>query len=266
MTKILFFGDVVGKPGRQGLAQVLPMLKNEYQPDVVIANVENMAHGKGVTPSTMKEMAELGITAFTSGNHVFSKGEQSAEAFSQYESLIRPANYEGTWPGHGYYRFSIGSQQILLINLNGTVFFENQFRGTIANPFFAVNELLEKESQKGDIIVVDFHAEATSEKVAMGWHLDGKVSLVVGTHTHVPTADSKILPQGTGYVTDLGMVGPVKSVLGAQIENALNPFLEKGKFSYEVADDNNVVVNAVFAEIEDGKTIRIEKISKVVIL
>ncbi len=262
MTKILFFGDIVGKPGRHGLAQVLPMLKEDYQPDVVIANVENMAHGKGVTPSTMKELSDLGIHAFTSGNHVFSKGEQSAQAFEQYENLVRPINYEGTWPGHGYYRFSVNGQQILLINVNGKVFFETQFRGTISNPFFAITELLEKETQKGDIIIVDFHAEATSEKVAMGWHLDGKVTLLVGTHTHIPTADAKILPQGTGYVTDIGMVGPENSVLGAVIENALNPFLETGKFSYEVADGNEVIVNGLYVEIENGKTVKIEKILK----
>jgi 2',3'-cyclic-nucleotide 2'-phosphodiesterase len=262
MTKILFFGDVVGKPGRQGLAQVLPMLKEEYEPDVVIANVENMAHGKGVTPSTMKELADLGINAFTSGNHVFSKGEQSAAAFAEYDNLIRPANYEGALPGHGHYRFSVSGQQILIINLNGTVFFEKQFRGEIANPFFAVDTILGNETQKDDIIVVDFHAEATSEKVAMGWHLDGRVSLVVGTHTHIPTADSRILPGGTAYVTDLGMVGPETSVLGAKIENALNPFLEKDRFSYEVAEGPEVIVNAVYVETDGAKATKIEKILK----
>ncbi len=262
MTKILFFGDVVGRPGRHALAQVLPMLKEEYQPDIVIANVENMAHGKGVTPSTMAELAALGIHAFTSGNHVFSKGDQSTAAFEQYENLIRPANYEGTWPGHGYYRFSVNGQQILLVNLNGRVFFETQFRGEIGNPFFLIDTILANETQKDDIIVVDFHAEATSEKVAMGWHLDGRASLVVGTHTHIPTADARILPKGTAYVTDLGMVGPEQSVLGAKIEHAMDPFLDKGKFSYEVAEGNDVIVNGVFAEIDGTHATKIEKILK----
>lgn len=262
MTKILFFGDVVGRPGRHALAQVLPMLKKEYSADVVIVNVENMAHGKGVTPSTMQELAELGIHAYTSGNHVFSKGEHSTAAFEQFENLIRPANYEGTWPGHGHYRFSVNGQQILLININGKVFFETQFRGEISNPFFAIDTILANESQKDDIIVVDFHAEATSEKVAMGWHLDGRASVVVGTHTHIPTADARILPKGTAYVTDLGMVGPENSVLGAKIEAAMSPFLDQGKFSYEVAEGNEVIVNALFIETDGPRAIKVEKILK----
>lgn len=265
MAEILFFGDVVGKPGRAGLSQVLPMLKEKYKPDVVIVNVENMAHGKGVTPSTMAELSSLGIDVFTSGNHVFSKGEQSTEAFSKYDNLIRPANYEGSLPGHGYYRFAIDEQQYLVININGRVFFENQFRGTIANPFLAIDSILAQEAQKDDIIVVDFHAEATSEKVAMGWHLDGRVSLVVGTHTHIPTADSWIMPKGTAYVTDLGMVGLQNSVLGANIENAMAPFLDQGKFSYEIADnDSPVIVNGLFVEIDGQKATKIEKISELV--
>jgi len=262
MTKILFFGDVVGRPGRQGLAACLPMLKEEYQPDVIIANVENMAHGKGVTPGTMKELSDLGIHAFTSGNHVFSKGEYSEAAFAEFENLIRPANYGGALPGHGHYRFAVNGQQILLINLNGKVFFENQFRGEISNPFFAIDTILASEVQKDDIIIVDFHAEATSEKVAMGWYLDGRATLVLGTHTHVPTADARILSKGTGFVTDVGMVGPEQSVLGANIESSLNPFLEKGKFSYEVAEGNEVIVNAVFLETEGSRPKKIEKILK----
>lgn len=256
----------MGRPGRQGLAVCLPVLKEQYRPDVIIANVENMAHGKGVTLATMRELSDLGIQAFTSGNHVFSKGEHSEAAFTDYENLIRPVNYGGILPGHGYYRFAANGQQILLININGKVFFENQFRGEISNPFFAIDSVLANEAQKDDIIIVDFHAEATSEKVAMGWFLDGRATLVLGTHTHVPTADSRILPKGTAFVTDVGMVGPEQSVLGVNIENALNPFLERGKFSYEVAEGNEVIVNAVFVETEGSRAKKIEKILKQVTL
>lgn len=260
MSKILFFGDIMGKPGRRALSQILPMLRKEYNPDVVIANVENLAHGKGVTPSTIAELDALGIDAYTSGNHVFDKKDQSEECFRTHFNLTRPANYEDSFPGQGYHRFQKNNQWYTIINLGGQVFFEKQFGGVIKNPFFTVDTILSEVPQKDDIILVDLHAEATSEKRAMGFYLDGRATVLVGTHTHVPTADHQILPKGTAYVTDAGMTGPKNSVIGVKIENALHIFLEQGKFKMEPEEEGEAVVNAVLITTEANKVISIERV------
>ena len=244
------------------MAQVLPIWREEYKPDVVIVNVENLAHGKGVTPNTMAELDALGIDSFTSGNHVFDKKEQSIECFRTHPNLIRPANYDDALPGQGYYRFQKHNLWYTVINLGGQVFFEKQFTGTIKNPFLTVDEILAEVPQKGDIILVDLHAEATSEKVAMGWYLNGRVTALVGTHTHVPTADHQILPKDTAYVTDIGMTGPKNSVIGVKIDNALNMFLEKDRFRMEPEEEGVAVVNAVLISIEDGKAVGVERVYK----
>ncbi len=264
MPKILFIGDVVGKPGRKALRQVLPQWKEKYKPGVVIVNVENLAHGKGVTPSTLAEIDDLGIDCYTSGNHIFKKGELSAASFEQYPKLIRPANFGDSFAGHGYYRFSKNDQQYLIINLNGQVFMEKQFDGQISNPFLAVDQLIAEQSQKGDIIIVDFHAEATSEKVAMGLHLNGRVAGVFGTHTHIPTADARILSGGTGYITDVGMVGTRDSILGVIPNNALKKFLDENeKFVYEVEEEGVLQINGVLMEVDENlKAVKIEKLYK----
>jgi 2',3'-cyclic-nucleotide 2'-phosphodiesterase len=278
MSKILFIGDVVGKPGRKALAQVLPEWKEKYKPDVVIVNVENLAHGKGVTPATLAEVDALGVDCFTSGNHIYKKNGLSTEGFEHYEKLIRPANFPENMPGHGYYRFAKGikgengeerGQQFLIINLNGQVFMEKQFDGVIANPFTTIDfttidKLISEQSQKGDIIFVDFHAEATSEKIAMGYYLDGRASIVVGTHTHVPTADNRVLPSGTAYITDVGMVGTLNSVIGVKKENVLKKFLNpEEKFVNELEEEGVLQVNGVLVEIDDlGKAEKIEKLYK----
>src|SRR6185437_7981955 len=235
MPKILFIGDVVGKPGRKVLREVLPQWKEKYKPDITIVNVENLAHGKGVTIPTMGQVDDLGIDAYTTVNHVFDKLELAKEVFEKYNNIVRPANYGDTWPGHGYYRFSKDGQQYLVLNLNANVFMENQFEGEISNAFVAVNQLLLDQAQKGDIIFVDFHSEATSEKVSMGYHLDGRVVAIVGTHTHVPTADARVLPGGTAHISDVGMTGARDGVLGVKKENALVKFLDPSvKFRNEV--------------------------------
>ena len=260
MSKILFFGDIMGKPGRKALAQVLPQLREKHQPDLVIANVENLAHGKGVTIHTLKELSNLEIDVFTSGNHVFDKGPLSAECFEQYPNLIRPANYEASLPGAGFYRLAKDGQHYLIINLGGQVFFENQYKAPIDNPFTVLDQILQNESQKDDIIVVDFHAEATSEKIAMGWHSDGRITAVFGTHTHVATADHRLLPQGTAYVTDAGMTGPLNSVIGVKTENALNVFLGKDKFRMEPEENGPTMVNAILIDTDGSKATKIERI------
>lgn len=262
MPKILFIGDIVGKSGRKILLEVLPQWKKKYQPDVVIANVENMAHGKGVTMNTMENISQLEIDAYTSGNHVFDKLELSKEVFEKYPQLIRPSNYTGDWPGHGHYRFSKNGQHYLILNLNATVFMENQFEGPIANPFLALDQLLLDQGQKGDIILVDFHSEATSEKIAFGYHADGRVTAVLGTHTHVPTADARVLPGGTAYVSDVGMTGARDGVIGVKKANVLDKFLHPdSKFKNEVEEEGVLQINGVLIEVsENGKAVKIEKL------
>ncbi len=264
MSRILFIGDVVGKPGRRALKAVLPMWKQEYKPDVVIVNVENLAHGKGVTESTMAEISDLGIDCYTSGNHIFDKQEYSKSCFDTYPNLIRPANYPQNLPGYGYYRFSKENQQFLVINLNGNIFFDNLFEGKVANPFKVIEGILTEQSQKGDIIIVDLHAEATSEKVAFGYHVDGKISALFGTHTHIPTADARVLPKGTAYITDVGMTGPLNSVIGVKVENVLPKFIDPSvKFRNEPEEEGPGMVNGVLVDVNNnGKAIKIEKLNQ----
>lgn len=265
MSKILIFGDVYGRLGRHGLAQVLPMWRKQYEPDVVIANVENLAHGKGVTEATLAELELLDIDAYTSGNHIFHSGAAADVCFAKYSKLIRPENYGPDFPGKGYYRFEKNGQWYCILNLNGQVFFEKQFRGEISSPFTAADQLLANVAQKGDIIVVDLHAEATSEKVAMGWHLDGRVAAFVGTHTHVPTADLWVLPAGTAFACDVGMTGPQHSVIGVKVENVLGRFLDPaGKYAMEPAEEGPTVVNAVLVSTEGARAKSIERLQRVV--
>lgn len=294
MAKILFIGDIVGKGGRKIIREVLPLWREKYNPDAVIVNVENLAHGKGVTLKTLAELDELDIDCHTSGNHIFNKSNLSKECFEKYDKLIRPANYESLLdkakqkqavPGHGYYRFSKPvvqarglpdkqgealhyiDQQFLIINLNGQVFMEKQFDGVISSPFLALDQLLTQQSQKGDIIIVDLHAEATSEKVAFGYYADGRVTAVLGTHTHVPTADTRVLPNGTAYITDAGMTGALNGVIGVKKEAVLEKFLRpEGKFKNEVEEEGTLQINGVLIEVGDnGKAIKIEKLYKEII-
>jgi 2',3'-cyclic-nucleotide 2'-phosphodiesterase len=268
MTKLLFIGDIMGRPGRRGLAQVLPLLKEQYNPDVIIGNVENLTHGKGIVAHHIEQLNELGFDAYTSGNHVFDSGPRAEECFDKFDNIIRPANYESLneeisiVPGKGFYRFSKNDQQFLVINLGGQVFFEKQFRGTIGNPFFAFDRIYENEAQKGDIIIVDLHAEATSEKNALAWHVDGRASIVYGTHTHIPTADTKILPQGTLLQTDIGMSGARDSVLGVVVQNSLDVFLGNGKFKLEIPETGPAVVNGLLVDMEDGKVINFQRLQQ----
>jgi len=262
MAKILFIGDVVGKPGRKVLREVLPQWKEEFKPDAVIVNVENLAHGKGMTINTMAELDDLGIDAYTGGNHSMQKKDQLEAVFEKYPNLLRPANFEGNFPGYGYYRFSKSGQQYLVLNFNARVFMEKQFEGVISNPFFALDKMLVDQSQKGDIIIVDFHSEATSEKVAFGWYADGRVSAVLGTHTHIPTADGRVLPKGTAYLSDAGMTGAVHSVIGAKIESSLNLFLEKGRFVMDLEEQGPLAINGAVIETENSKAKHIQQIHK----
>jgi 2',3'-cyclic-nucleotide 2'-phosphodiesterase len=246
---ILFLGDIVGKPGRKAIAQALPNLRKEYSPDLVIANAENLAHGVGITPKTLAECREAGIDFFTSGNHVWRK-ESVNELFKDPDiPLIRPANYPVGMPGCGYKTVSLGSSQLLMINLNGQVFIEGEF----SSPFSAIDEILSqfKNIELGGILV-DFHAEATSEKVAFGLYTDGRVSAVLGTHTHIPTADERILPGGTAYITDVGMVGLKDSVIGVDKHIIIEKFLTKKGHMHDIPEQGLCIINAVMVQLNTG--------------
>lgn len=259
--KILFFGDIVGKIGRQAIKKILPELRKKYEPDLVLANVENLAHGKGVTEKTLQEMLASGIDVFTSGNHVFKKQADNETFDNPHIPLVRPANYPAGVAGHGYLKLKIKGKTVYLVNLIGRVFMHEDFDC----PFRKFDELKKLlKLKKNAILIVDFHAEATSEKNAFGLYTDGRASLVLGTHTHVATADEKILAHGTGYITDVGMVGPADSVLGVKKEIIIEKFLTQMSLMHEIAEEGEVQINAVLAEIDDktGKCTSIERINK----
>lgn len=228
---ILFIGDIVGKPGRETVKALLPGLKKEFSLDFVIANVENAAGGSGITPKVADELFGYGIEAFTSGDHIFKKRDVLS-FINEEPRLLRPANFPSISPGRGAGIFKTKSaDEILLINILGRVFMEAR-----ECPFRVAKEEIDRN--KSNVIIVDFHAEATSEKVAMGWFLDGIASAVIGTHTHVQTADERVLPKGTAYITDAGMTGPFYSVIGRRVEDVLTRFITQVDQRFEVANQD----------------------------
>ncbi|RKY31514.1 MAG: TIGR00282 family metallophosphoesterase [Candidatus Omnitrophota bacterium] len=244
--KILFIGDIVGKPGRQAINQLLPGLKKEFNLDFVIANAENAAGGSGITSKVAKELFESGVGALTSGDHIWKKRE-IFEIMNQEERILRPLNFPLGVPGRGRAIFKTDNHlSLCLINLQGRVFME-----ALDCPFRTISEALEAVSKKTKVIIVDFHAEATSEKVAMGWYLDGKISALLGTHTHIQTADEKILPQGTAYITDAGMTGPLNSVIGRRVEDVLERFITGVPVRFEVASEN-IELQGVVVDIDEN--------------
>ncbi|NQV00898.1 MAG: TIGR00282 family metallophosphoesterase [Parcubacteria group bacterium] len=254
--KILFFGDIVGQPGRQAIKEVLPKWQKKYQLDLVIANGENSAHGKGITEKGLNEILEAGIDLVTLGDHTWSQKQVVSLLENKDLPLIRPANFPSGLPGQGYRLIEIRTKKILVINLIGRVFMNADYDC----PFRKADEILEDEAEQADIIIVDWHAEATAEKICLGWYLDGRVSAVLGTHTHIPTADEQILPNGTAYISDVGMVGPTNSSLGANKEAAIENFIKQTGFKYEVAQ-GPVEINAVL--IETGQKDKIKKIQRI---
>ena len=255
--RILFIGDIVGRPGRQLVKTGLPALISRHDIDLVIANAENSAAGFGITREIGDELLDLGVDVMTSGNHIWDKRE-ALDYIGAESRLLRPANYPAGAPGNGsYLTRSRSGQSVGVVNVMGHVFMLN-----IDDPFAVVLREIETLRQRARIIFVDFHAEATSEKVAMGWHLDGKVTAVVGTHTHVQTADERILPKGTAYLTDVGMTGPHDSVIGVEIEPALNRFLNALPSRFETATANPRL-NAVIIDADEktGLAMDIERLS-----
>ena len=255
--RLLFIGDIVGRPGRDLVKRGLRALADHHRPDLVIANVENAAAGFGITREIGDQLLDWGVHVMTSGNHIWDKKE-ALNYIGTEPRLLRPANYPAAAPGRGSYlaRTRDGAS-VGVINVMGRVFMAN-----IDDPFAVVLREIDALRPRTRIIFVDFHAEATSEKVAMGWHLDGKATAMVGTHTHVQTADDRVLPKGTAYLTDVGMTGPHDSIIGVEIEPALNRFLTALPQKFETAS-GNPRLNAVLVEADEqtGHATDIERLS-----
>jgi len=256
-VKVLFIGDIVGRQGRRAARYMVDRYRSAEGVSFVIANAENAAGGVGITPDTADELLGF-IDVLTSGNHIWKKKEIVNYMFSTYR-LLRPANYPEDNPGNGYFIGTAPSgHQVAVLNLEGRVFMDHP-----SCPFRTAQALLEEISKHARIIIVDFHAEATSEKVAMGWFLDGKVSAVLGTHTHVQTADERILPNGTAYITDVGMVGPHDSVIGMKPAAVIQRFITGMPTRFEVAR-GATMFNAVLLEIDpsSGRALSIRRINE----
>jgi metallophosphoesterase (TIGR00282 family) len=250
--RVLFIGDVVGGPGRRGLAAAMPGLREAHRPDLVIVNGENSAGGMGITEKTAKAIFDAGADAITSGNHVY-RHREAYDFLDRAERVIRPANYPHANPGRGHVVVEADGMRVGVINLSGAVGL------TVArSPFHEVDAILERI--EADCVIVDFHAEVTSEKVAMGWHLDGRVAAVFGTHTHVPTADARVLPQGTAYISDVGMTGARASVLGVKPEQALEALVTQMPVKFETAEEDVWVMGAVVEVNERGLADSIEQV------
>jgi len=239
--RILFIGDIVGRPGRFLLRDFLGYIREDYKIDLVIANGENAAHGNGLTRKILNELYTYGIDVITSGNHIWDKKE-IIDIINNEEMLIRPANYPRGVPGKGYTFYNCGGITVCIMNLMGRV-----FMNPIDSPFECVDKLINMCKEKADYIIIDFHGEATSEKIAFGYYVDGRVSAVFGTHTHVQTADAKILPGKTAYMSDAGMTGPINSVIGSNKDAIIKKFITGMPTRFDVAK-GEAQLNAVILE------------------
>lgn len=259
--RFLILGDVVGKPGRRAVARSLPALREEFQPDSVIINIENIAHGMGISPATVREAQPWEADVYTTGDHAWDNAKGAALLNDRSLPIIRPANYPVGVPGRGYHIFRRGAWQVAVINLQGQVFFKNH----PDNPFHCLDGLLaETDIRQAQIVLVDFHVEATSEARAFGWHANGRVAAVWGTHTHVPTADAHILPDGTGYVTNVGMQGNRHSIIGGT-RRLLTGFLLQTRIKFEVDEPGELEVNGLLLDVDPrtGRSTGIAHIRKI---
>lgn len=255
---ILFIGDIVGRPGREAVKQLLPGLKKEYNLDFIIANAENAAGGSGITAKVMQELFDSGVEVLTSGDHIWKKRE-IITAIDSEPRLLRPLNFPSGSPGRGGGVFKTKPGiSVGVINTMGCVFME-----ALDCPFRTTRSEIDRLSKETKVIIVDIHAEATSEKVALGWYLDGLVSAVLGTHTHIQTADERVLPKGTAYITDIGMCGPVDSVIGRRVEDVLIRFITKIPTRFEIASEN-IQLQGVVLDIDEstGRARSIVRIQK----
>ena len=235
--RVLFIGDVVGSPGRKGLRETMPSLREAHAPDLIVVNGENSAGGMGITERTANDLFDAGTGVITTGNHVY-RHRDAYDFLEREQRVVRPANYPQGNPGRGYTVVEAGRMRIGVINLSGGVGLK-----VARSPFDTVDGILDRI--EADAVIVDFHAEVTSEKVAMGWHLDGRVAAVLGTHTHVPTADGRVLPKGTAFISDVGMTGARTSVLGVKPEQVLASLITQMPTRFETADEDVWVMGAL---------------------
>jgi 2',3'-cyclic-nucleotide 2'-phosphodiesterase len=250
--RLLFIGDVVGGPGRRGLREAMPGLREAHSPDLVIVNGENSAGGVGITERTANDLFAAGAGVITTGNHVY-RHREAYEFLDRDERVLRPANYPQGNPGRGHTVVEVGGMRVAVVNLSGAIGLQ-----VARSPFDTVDSILERLD--ADAVIVDFHAEVTSEKVAMGWHLDGRAAAVLGTHTHVPTADGRVLPGGTAFISDVGMTGSRTSVLGVKPEQALAALITQMPTRFETADEDVWVMGAVVEVNERGLADSIEQV------
>jgi 2',3'-cyclic-nucleotide 2'-phosphodiesterase len=250
--RVLFIGDVVGGPGRRGLAATMPQLREAHRPDLVVVNGENSAGGMGITEKTAGALFNAGCDVITTGNHVY-RHREAYEFLDRAERVLRPANYPHANPGKGFVVVEANGMRVGVINLSGAI------RLQVARlPFQEADAILERI--EADCVVVDFHAEVSSEKVAIGWHLDGRVAAVFGTHTHVPTADARVLPGGTAFISDVGMTGSRTSVLGVKPEQVVEGMKTQMPVKFETASEDVWVMGAVVEVNERGLANSIEQV------
>jgi metallophosphoesterase (TIGR00282 family) len=253
-VKLLFVGDVVGKLGRQTLAALLPGLRDRHRPDFVVVNGENAAGGVGITRRTARELLELGADAITLGNHAY-RHTEVYELLDREPRIVRPANYPMGSPGRGVTVVESDGMRLGVVNIAGSLFLE-----AARSPFAEADASLADLRGRADHVLIDMHAEATSEKVAMGWHVDGRATACLGTHTHVPTADARVLPGGTAYCTDVGMTGPRGGVIGVTRELALKRFLTMTNVRFETSSEDPWLNGAVVEAGADGRATSIEPV------
>ena len=252
--KILFIGDIVAKPGRQAVKAALPGVLTEEKPDLVIANAENLAHGRGATAGTIQEMMDVGVDFFTGGDHLFWHKDFEKEIADL--PVIRPANYPENVPGRGWAVLDTTPEKVLVVNMMGQTFIEEP----ISNPFSKIDEILSDSSTKDvSVKVIDFHGEATSDKLAFGFYLDGKVDAVIGTHTHIPTCDERVLPNGTMFVSDIGMTGNIDSVLGVKKEIIIDRMANAKKQKFEWEEVGRQEFRSVLINTETKEIRRVDK-------
>jgi 2',3'-cyclic-nucleotide 2'-phosphodiesterase len=252
--RLLFIGDVVGKPGRVALAATMPRLKDQYMPELVVVNGENVAGGVGITEETAGDLFDCGADVITLGNHAF-RHRESYPFLEREPRIVRPANYPDANPGRGQTIVEAARMRVAVVSLSGAVHLTVE-----RSPFPAIDEILTGLEGRADAVIVDFHAEVTSEKIAMGWHLDGRAAVVLGTHTHVPTADGRVLPGGTAYMTDVGMTGSRAGVIGVRREQALAGFRTQMPVRFDTADEDPWVMGASIEIGDDGRARSIEQV------
>jgi len=260
--RILLIGDIVGRPGREAVAKIVPSFRKDRCVDFVVANAENIAGGSGLTPDTVDELFESQLDVLTSGDHIWKK-RNIYERLEKDHRILRPANYPESCPGSGAAVFnSSAAKPVAVINVLGRVFMDN----IDSCPFKTAENKIQSVSGDTKVILVDMHAEATSEKIAMGWFLDGKASVIFGTHTHVQTADEKIMPHGSAYITDIGMTGSQDSVIGRDKDAVIEHFLNCMPARFEVAD-KDLELQGALVEVDDrtGKALSIERVRERVI-